>query len=203
MRPAIELETLVRERIEESLDLNRAMLSDLAFQQLVLETGTALTQVLKDGKKVLFFGNGGSAADAQHLAAELAGRFKLERRALPGLALTVNTSCLTAIGNDYCFENLFARQVEALGVPGDAAVGITTSGHSRNVLSALEAARRIGLVTIALTGCAVEHIKPLVDYCLSIPSSETARTQEAHILTGHILCEIIERGLFSEPRNLS
>jgi D-sedoheptulose 7-phosphate isomerase len=198
MRSAISLEALVCERIQENLDLNRTMLNDVAFQQLVVEAGAALMQVLKQGKKVLFFGNGGSAADAQHLAAELTGRFQLERRALPGLALTGNVASLTAIANDYSFEQVYARQVESLGVQGDAAMGITTSGRSRNVLCALEAARKLGLVTIALTGRRGELLKPMVDFCLCVPSEETPRIQEAHILTGHILCEIIERGLFSE-----
>lgn len=203
MASALNLEALVCERIQENLDLNRRMFNDVAFQQLVAEAGAALIRVLKEGKKVLFFGNGGSAADAQHLAAELTGRFQLERRALPGLALNVNTSSLTAIANDYSYEQIYARQVESLGVQGDAAIGITTSGQSRNVLRALEAARKQGLVTIALTGRGGEMLKPLVDFCLCIPSEETPRIQEAHILTGHILCEIIEQGLFSESSYIS
>jgi D-sedoheptulose 7-phosphate isomerase len=203
MASALNLEALVCERIQENLDLNRRMFNDVAFQQLVAEAGAALIRVLKEGKKVLFFGNGGSAADAQHLAAELTGRFQLERRALPGLALNVNTSSLTAIANDYSYEEIYARQVESLGVQGDAAIGITTSGRSRNVLRALEAARKQGLVTIALTGRGGEVLKPQVDFCLCIPSEETPRIQEAHILTGHILCEIIEQGLFSESSYIS
>jgi len=126
----------------------------------------------------------------------LTGRFQLERRALPGLALTVNTASMTAIANDYSFEQVYARQVESLGVQGDAAIGITTSGRSRNVVCALEVARKQGLVTIALTGRRGEQLKSMVDFCLCAPSEETPRIQEAHILTGHILCEIIERGLF-------
>lgn len=203
MRSVINLETLVCERIQENLDLNRTMLNDIAFQQLLVEAGSALMQVLKEGRKVLFFGNGGSAADAQHLAAELTGRFQMQRRALPGLALSVNASSLTAIANDYSFEQVYARQVESLGVPGDAAIGITTSGRSPNVLCALVAARNQGLVTIALTGRRGELLKSLVDFCICVPSEETPRIQEAHILTGHILCEIIERGLFSESSCIS
>lgn len=198
MRPTINLAVLVCERIQESLDLKQKMLNDVEFQREVTQAGYALIDVLKKDKKVLFFGNGGSAADAQHLAAELTGRFQMERRALAGLALTVNTSSLTAIANDYSFEQVYARQIESLGVPGDAAVGITTSGRSRNVLSALEVARKRGLVTIALTGHDGELLKPLTDFCLCIPSNVTPRIQEAHILIGHILCEIMERGLFSE-----
>jgi D-sedoheptulose 7-phosphate isomerase len=203
MASALNLEALVCERIQQNFELNRRMFNDIAFQQLVTEAGAALVGVLKNGKKVLFFGNGGSAADAQHLAAELTGRFQLERRGLPGLALTVNTSSLTAIANDYSYDEVYARQVESLGVRGDAAIGITTSGRSRNVLRALEVARNQGLVTIAMTGRGGELLKPLVDFCLCIPSDQTPRIQEAQILTGHILCEIIERGLFSESSCIS
>jgi D-sedoheptulose 7-phosphate isomerase len=203
MKHTLALESLVSRRIQENLELKHALLNDVGFQDLVTEAGAALTQVLRDGKKVLFFGNGGSAADAQHLATELAGRFQLDRRALPGLALTVNTSLLTAIGNDSSFEYVFARQVESLGTPGDAAIGITTSGRSRNVLRGLEAARDRGLLTVALAGRTGGLLEPLTDYCLCIPSDDTARIQEAHILIGHILCEIIERGLFDEPSHIS
>jgi D-sedoheptulose 7-phosphate isomerase len=193
---------LVSERIQNNLELSQAMLNDHAFLQLIADAGAMLTKVLKEGKKVLFFGNGGSAADAQHLAAELTGRFQMERRALPGLALNTNTSSLTAIANDYSFEKIYARQIECFGVQGDAAVGLSTSGQSRNVLCALEVARKQGLITIALTGKTGGLLKPLVDFCLCMPSEDTARIQEAHILTGHILCEIIERGLFSESSRI-
>jgi D-sedoheptulose 7-phosphate isomerase len=203
MRCAINLRALVSERIKSNLALSHAMLNDEPFLQLVADAGAALITVLKEGKKVLFFGNGGSAADAQHLAAELTGRFQLERRALPGLALNTNTSSLTAIANDYSFEKIYARQIECYGAQGDAAVGLSTSGQSRNVLRALEVARKQGLVTIAFTGRTGGLLKPLVDFCLCVPSEETARIQEAHILTGHILCEIIERGLFSESSGIS
>ena len=203
MRSGINLEALVSERIQENIGVNQIMLNDVAFQQIIAEAGAALMQVLREGKKVLFFGNGGSAADAQHLAAELTGRFQLERRALPGLALTVNAASMTAISNDYSFDHVYARQVESLGVKGDAAVGITTSGQSRNVLCALESARKQGLVTVVLTGRRGSLLKSLVDFCICIPSDETPRIQEAHILTGHILCEIIERGLFSEASRIS
>ncbi|HUB01922.1 MAG TPA: D-sedoheptulose 7-phosphate isomerase, partial [Terriglobales bacterium] len=148
------------------------------------------------GNKILFFGNGGSAADAQHLAAELSGRFLKERRSLPGLALTTNTSVLTAIGNDYSFDEVFARQVRGIGSGGDIAFAITTSGNSPNVLRAVEAAREKGLVTIGLTGGTGEKLRKAVEMCICIPSDETPRIQEGHILTGHILCELIEEALF-------
>jgi D-sedoheptulose 7-phosphate isomerase len=192
-------EALVRQRIEESLRLKEALLRDTRFQAEIGEVGAVLVRALQRGHKVLFFGNGGSAADAQHLAAELTGKFQLDRPALPGLALTVNTSLLTAVGNDYSFDYVFARQLESLGVPGDVAFAISTSGTSPNVLRGVAAARKKGLVTIALTGRAGGGLKQLVDYCLCIPSDDTPRIQEGHILTGHILGEIVERGLFGEP----
>jgi D-sedoheptulose 7-phosphate isomerase len=193
----VNLKALVAERIQNNLDLSRSMLSDGAFLQLIAEAGDALVNQLRAGRKVLFFGNGGSAADAQHLAAELTGRFQMERRALPGLALNSNTSSLTAIANDYSFEEVYARQIESFGNRGDAAVGLSTSGQSRNVLRALQVARGQGLVTVAFTGRTGGLLKPVVDFCLCVPSENTARIQEMHILVGHILCEIIERDLFS------
>ena len=148
------------------------------------------------GGMVFFFGNGGSAADSQHLAAELNGRFQRERRGLPGMALTTNTSSLTAIGNDYGYEVVFSRQLESLGAPGDIALGISTSGNAANVLRAMQVAREMKLVRVGLTGQSGGKLRHEVDYCIRIPSADTARIQEAHILVGHILCEIVEEGLF-------
>jgi D-sedoheptulose 7-phosphate isomerase len=157
-----------------------------------------MAEALASGRKVIFFGNGGSAADAQHLAAELTGRYMMERRGLAGLALTANTSALTAISNDYSFEMVFARQIDALGCPGDVAIGISTSGKSANVVRALEVARANGLMTAALTGKAGGRLAAAVDHCIRIPSDCTPRIQEAHILSGHILCEIVEHELFTK-----
>jgi len=145
------------------------------------------------GKKILWCGNGGSAADAQHLAAELVGRFRRERRGLPSIALSTNTSILTAIGNDYGYEYTFRRQVEALCVAGDVLVGISTSGNSRNVCLALEAARDLGAFTIAFTGQGGGTASGIAALTLRVPSQETPRIQEAHILCGHMLCDWIER----------
>ena len=153
---------------------------------------------LRGGHRLFLFGNGGSAADAQHIASELVGRYKLERGGLPAYALTANTSSLTAIGNDYSFDVVFARQLEALGSSGDVAVGISTSGNSRNVLLAIEAAKNKGLVSVGLTGRGGGQLKGLVDRCICVPSEETPRVQEAHILIGHLLCEMIETELFGE-----
>jgi D-sedoheptulose 7-phosphate isomerase len=152
-----------------------------------------MSEAILSGKKILWCGNGGSAADSQHLAAELVGRFNKERRALPSIALSTNTSILTAIGNDYGYDFVFRRQVEAMCVAGDVIVGISTSGNSRNVLLALEAARELGAFTVAFTGQRGGTITQIAHESLRIPSNETPRIQEAHILCGHMLCDCIER----------
>lgn len=148
-----------------------------------------------NGRKVLWFGNGGSAAVSQHLAAELVGRFRRDRRGMASIALTTDSSVLTSIGNDYGFEHIFSRQIEALGAPGDVAVGISTSGNSPNVCVALARAREMGVFTFAMTGAEGGKVLNLADKCLRVGSSETARVQEAHILTGHMLCDAIEEAL--------
>jgi D-sedoheptulose 7-phosphate isomerase len=147
---------------------------------------------LRAGGKILWCGNGGSAADSQHLAAEIVGRFRRERRGLPSVALTTDTSILTSVANDYGFESVFSRQVEALGVPGDLLVGLSTSGNSPNVVAALNAARAQGLGTVAFTGAGGAKLAPLADHLLAIASRDAARIQEAHILAGHMLCDWIE-----------
>jgi D-sedoheptulose 7-phosphate isomerase len=182
----------VRLRIEESIAVKQQLLADSALLLALVQTAQAMVTALKNGGRILFFGNGGSAADAQHLAAEFVGRYLIERRPLPAIALTVNTSALTAIGNDYGYETVFARQIVALGAPGDIAVGITTSGKSPNVLAGLKAAKQAGLVTVALTGQAGKAIRSVADHCLAVPSQQTPRIQEAHILLGHIVCELVE-----------
>lgn len=157
-----------------------------------------LIQAYSAGKKVLICGNGGSAADAQHIAAEFVGKFYLDRRALPAEALTVNTSSITAIGNDYSFDQVFSRQIEAFGAEGDVLIGISTSGNSRNVVEAFHVARLMGIVTVALTGASGGKLKEEADYCICVPSSDTPRIQEHHILAGHLICEVVERALFGE-----
>ncbi|QXE88285.1 D-sedoheptulose 7-phosphate isomerase [Geomonas nitrogeniifigens] len=156
-----------------------------------------LAAALRDGKKLLVFGNGGSAADAQHFAAEIVGRFKLERRALPAIALSTDTSILTAVGNDYGFERIFSRQVEAHANPGDVLVGISTSGNSPNVKLALETGKRLGCRSIALLGKDGGSIKGVAELSLVVPSDDTPRIQEGHITMIHILCDLVERELFS------
>jgi D-sedoheptulose 7-phosphate isomerase len=152
----------------------------------------AMTAALRSEGKILWCGNGGSAADSQHLAAELVGRFRRERRGLASIALTTDSSILTAVANDYGYETVFSRQVEALGNPGDLLVGISTSGNSHNVVAALEAARSHGLITIGFTGQRGGRIAQLVDHLFAVESQDTARIQEAHILAGHMLCDWIE-----------
>jgi len=162
----------------------------------ITECSAMLVKVLTSGGKLLVMGNGGSAGDAQHLAAEFVGRFLMERRALPAIALTTDTSILTAIGNDYGFDDVFKRQVEALANPGDVLIGISTSGNSPNVRRALEAGKKIGATTIGLLGRTGGEIGAIVDVGLVVPSFDTPRIQEAHLLIIHILCELVEKGLF-------
>jgi len=165
----------------------------LVDQQPVLERiAAAMTATLRAGGKILWCGNGGSAADSQHLAAEIVGRFRRERRGLASVALTTDSSILTSVANDYGFEAIFSRQVEALGVRGDLLVGISTSGNSRNVLAALEAARAAGLVTVAFTGAGGGKMAQMADHLFAVCSCDTARIQEVHILAGHMLCDWIE-----------
>ncbi len=196
MKKSGRLERLVERRIRDSLQVKEALLRNEASVCLIAEVGRRIVASLRAGGKVLLFGNGGSAADAQHIAAELVGRYGRERPGLRAMALTVDTSALTALGNDYGFEAIFARQLEVLGEKGDVAIAISTSGNSGNILRAVRTAKARQLLTIGMTGKKGGRLKSLVDYCLSVPSEETPRVQEAHILVGHILCEIIEREVF-------
>jgi len=158
----------------------------------------ALVAAYRSGHKALFFGNGGSAADAQHLAAEFVGRYLRQRSPLPALALNANSSAVTAIGNDYGYDEVFARQLEAFAAPGDIAVGISTSGNSPSVIKAIMRARRLGLFTIAFTGASGGRFRGLVDVLIAVPSDETPRIQECHILAGHALCDVVERAIVNE-----
>jgi len=184
----------IRHRIEACIEVKRRLLPHTV---LLAQVAEKFIEVYKAGKKVLLFGNGGSAADAQHIAAELVGKYYVDRKPLPAEALTVNTSALTAIGNDYGFDQVFARQVEALGNAGDLAIGMSTSGNSPNVIEGLRMARRRGMVTIGLTGEDGGRLKSQVDYCICVPSKNTPRIQETHILIGHIVCELVEQALFA------
>jgi len=164
----------------------------------IAQAAGLMTEVLKKGGKVLVMGNGGSAADAQHLAAELVGRFLKNRAALPSVALTTDSSILTAVGNDFGFDQIFARQVEALGAPGDLVIGISTSGNSPNVVEAFKTARAKGCSTLGLLGGSGGAIRDMVDLPLVVPSSETPRIQEVHSLIIHILCDLVERSVFPD-----
>ncbi|HYE71979.1 MAG TPA: D-sedoheptulose 7-phosphate isomerase [Blastocatellia bacterium] len=190
-----QLDALVNQRIEESIAVKRALLDQSAQ---IAEIGETLIAAYRAGKKVLLFGNGGSASDAQHIATELVGRYYFNRRALPAEALTVNTSSLTAISNDYSFDYIFARQIEAFGNAGDVAIGISTSGNSPNILEGVRAAKRLGMITIGMTGADGGQLVKEVDYCVCVPSADTPRIQEAHGLIGHVWCEMIERALFDD-----
>lgn len=157
-----------------------------------------LVDVLKGGGKILVMGNGGSAADAQHFAAELVGRFKMERQALPAIALTTDTSILTAVANDYGFDDVFTRQIEALAQPGDVVLGISTSGNSRNVVNAFEHARKVGAKTIGLLGGQGGKMKGYADLTIVVPSEETPRIQEVHSMVIHLLCDLVEKSMFGQ-----
>lgn len=191
-----DFDSLVEKRIRESIQVKQALLD--REKQTIVSVGQLLVDAYRKQATVFLFGNGGSAGDAQHIAAELVGRFTMERRALPAVALTTNTSTLTALGNDYSYDIVFSRQLEAFGRPGDIAIGISTSGNSGNVLAGLETAKRIGMVTVGMTGETGGRIRDITEHCICVPSRDTARIQESHITVGHILCEMIEAELFSE-----
>ena len=188
-----------RDRLEEHIDVIKGISADAELINLTHQAAQLIVHAFRTGSKLLICGNGGSAADSQHLATELVSRFILERKALDAEALTINTSSLTAIGNDYSFDKVFSRQVEAKGKKGDVLLGISTSGNSKNVIEAIKTAKDIGIKTIGFTGNNKKSlIYKLSDYCIYVPSSSTPRIQEAHIVIGHILCEFIENELFGK-----
>jgi D-sedoheptulose 7-phosphate isomerase len=203
MRPTDDFEARVASSIQASIVVKERLLSSTEVVSSVAKVSEILVNAFEQGNKVLLFGNGGSAADAQHIAAEFVGRFAFDRPALPALGLSVNTSCVTAIGNDYGFDQVFSRQIEALAHTGDVAIGISTSGNSPNVVRALLVSRQKGLHTIALTGCTGGKLKNAVDYCICVPSNDTPRIQECHILIGHIISELVEQTIFYEQSCVS
>jgi D-sedoheptulose 7-phosphate isomerase len=186
-------EARIRQIAADSLALKKRFFEDNTV--LLAKCADAIAQRMKAGGKVLVFGNGGSAADSQHFAAELLGRFVKERAAMPALALTTDTSALTAIGNDYGYDRVFSRQVEAHGRAGDVAIGISTSGKSPNVIKALETARDRGLLRVGMTGRGGGAVGPLVDFLIDVPHQDTARIQEVHGMVVHIICELVEEAL--------
>ena len=191
-----DVAALAMHRLEDAIAVKQAMLSSGCLD-LAAQVADAMVRSLSAGGRVLFFGNGGSSMDAGHLAAELAGRFYFDRPALAGVCLSDATASMTAIANDYSYEEVFARQVRALGRAGDVAVGLTTSGNSANVVNALLAAQQVGLVTVALTGQAGGKIADLADICVRVPTDDTPRVQEACMHLGHTICEIVERTMFA------
>lgn len=183
------------EIIQQHLANHKECLSEILqekYYNIIINISEAIVSAMKTGKKLITFGNGGSAADAQHIVAEFTGRYKLEREPLPAIALTTNTSALTAIANDYDFNNIFIRQLSALGQKGDVVIGFSTSGTSQNVLEAFEYAKKAGIEIIAFVGEKKEHLEKYTDYIISVPSSHTPIIQEMHIMIGHIICDIVE-----------
>ncbi len=189
---------LIRQTLEQTSQLH----AQLPQEQIaaVARASELMTQALKAGCKIIWFGNGGSATQSQHMAGEFVGRFQKQRRSLPSISLTENMASVTAIANDYSFEELFSRQVEGLSQAGDVAVGLSTSGNSPNVLAGLKRARELQVFTVGLTGGTGGKMPALCDVCITVPSSVTARIQEVHLTIGHILCALIEDALPTQPR---
>jgi D-sedoheptulose 7-phosphate isomerase len=182
--------------INESIKVKQALLGDLSLIAQIDTVVKVITTAFQNGNSVYFAGNGGSAADAQHLAAEFSGRFYKERKALPSEALHCNTSYLTAVANDYSYEVIYARLIEGITKPGDVLVGISTSGNSGNIVKAFEMAKTKQVVTIGFTGDKGGKMKEISDYLINVPSNDTPRIQESHILVGHIICELVESNIF-------
>lgn len=186
----------VTQQISHSIEVKKSILKDEAIINLIIKASFEVIKAYQTGHKTMLAGNGGSAADAQHIAGEFVSRFYIDRPGLPSLALSTDTSILTAIGNDYGYERLFARQVQAQGVAGDVFIGISTSGNSKNVVEALKTCRELGITTIGFTGEKVGIMDSFCDICIKVPSEETPRIQESHILIGHIICCLVEKEIF-------
>ncbi len=191
----MELEDVI-EAFETSADVKNAFIR--THGERVIEVGQLLIRAFRDSKKVMLFGNGGSATDASHIAAEFVGRYRRDREPLSALALGTDMAALTSIANDYDFSDIFSRQIQAHGRKGDVAIAISTSGNSVNIIRGVEAAHERGLVTVGWTGAGGGKLADVVDYCFTVPSSVTARIQECHITLGHVLCELIEERLFGD-----
>jgi D-sedoheptulose 7-phosphate isomerase len=188
------MEKIILKRFKESSEVNRLFLRENLPK--LLDVIKSVSHAFESGNKIFFFGNGGSAADAQHLAAEFVNRYVMDRPPLPAIALTTDTSILTSVSNDLAFDEIFAKQLRALGKEGDVAIGISTSGNSPNIIKAFEVAKEIGMKRVALTGNNGGVISKMADFSLVVPSTSTPRIQEVHILIGHILCEMVEHYLF-------
>ena len=186
----------IKQIIAESIEVKNKILADNALIKTMEEVVAQLTQAFHKGNHIYFCGNGGSAADAQHLAAEFSGRFYLDREALPAEALHCNTSYLTAVANDYSYDLIFARLIRGVGKKGDVLAGLSTSGNSTNILKAFEVAKEKGMTTVGFTGLTGGQLKAHSDYLFNVPSTNTPRIQEAHIMIGHIICELVEKAYF-------
>lgn len=190
------MQTQIKEIITSSIDVKRKVLEDTALLATIEKVTSVIIDAFKNGNKVLFCGNGGSAADAQHLAAEFSGRFYSDRTPLPSDALHCNTSYLTAVANDYGYDKVYSRVVEGTGRKGDVLIGLSTSGNSTNITNALQTAAKIGMITVGFTGEGGGKMKDLCDYLINVPSTDTPRIQESHITIGHIVCQLVEERLF-------
>ncbi|MBB1094452.1 D-sedoheptulose 7-phosphate isomerase [Rhodopseudomonas palustris] len=190
------MKNYIIKQIADSAATKQAILENNDLLDTIVTVAQACVEVYRKGKKTILAGNGGSAADAQHIAAELVGRYGFDRPSIPSLALTTDTSNLTAIGNDYGYDKVFSRQLEGMAQEGDLFIGISTSGNSQNIITAFESARDRGVTTVALVGRDGGKMAEMADYAIIIPSNATPRIQESHILIGHILCDIIEKELF-------
>ena len=189
---------IIRNIIQSSIDVKQQILSDDKLLQTVNDCVNLIVAAFRNGNKVLFCGNGGSASDAQHLAAEFSGRFYLDRDALPADALHCNTSYLTAVANDYSYDLIYSRIIKGIGNKGDVLVGLSTSGNSKNIVAAFETAKEKGMITIAFTGASGGKLKENSDYLINIPSNDTPRIQESHITLGHIICQLVEEKYFAK-----
>jgi D-sedoheptulose 7-phosphate isomerase len=188
----------IKKIINASIETKQKLLTDEHLLTVIKDAVDAITAAFQAGNKVYFCGNGGSAADAQHLAAEFSGRFYIDRKALPAEALHCNTSYLTAVGNDYSFDVIYARIIDGVGMPGDVLIGLSTSGNSKNIIKAFESAREKKIVTVGFTGASGGLMKSLSDHLINIPSTDTPRIQESHILAGHIICQLVEEKIFAK-----
>lgn len=191
----------IKDLIQASIDVKLRVLADKNLQNSLSECVEKIAGAFKNGNKVLFCGNGGSAADAQHLAAEFSGRFYTDRQALPSEALHVNTSYLTAVANDYSYDVVYSRMIEGIAKEGDVLVGLSTSGNSKNIINAFDTARKKGMITIGFTGASGGKMKEHSDYLINVPSTDTPRIQESHILLGHIICQLVEEIIFPTKKS--
>lgn len=192
------MQKYIKNQIEESVKVKQEILQNIDLMNLIEEVSRKTIEVYRNGNKTIIAGNGGSAADAQHIAGEFVSKFYFDRPGIPSIALTTDTSIITAIGNDYGYNKLFSRQIQANGQEGDIFIGISTSGNSQNIVEALVECKSKGITTVGLTGETGGKMAELCDYCIKIPSKETPRVQESHIVIGHIICAIVEEAIFGK-----